>query len=46
MCSVLERCFEGAYMGKEIGKEVFTSDLNGLREKEKLMLRHSFVVMV
>lgn len=46
MCLVLARSFEGAYMGKKIGKEVFMSYLNGVGEKEKLMLKHSFVVIV
>lgn len=46
MYSVLARCFEGAFMGREKGKEVFTSDLNRVGEKEKLMLRHSLVVML
>lgn len=43
---ILARCFEDSYMGREMGKEILTSDLNGVGEKEKLTFRHSFVVML
>jgi len=33
-------------MGREVGKEIFMSNLNELGEKEKLTLSHSFVAMV